>query len=210
MTNPGKSTRRRFWFDPRFGIGVLLVGVSVVGVATIVVRAEQTTTVYAAADALFVGDRVHAADLARREVRLDDAAGLYLTPAQLGAEGVLVTRTVVAGELIPASAVGTVDGELFTSLVVALRGLLAEGIGAGSIVDVWAAPQEDSSRFAPPGILVPGATVVRIVEQTGLLTSTDAPMVEILVPKAVVSTVLESIANEDAVSIVAVNTDVER
>ncbi|TFD48990.1 hypothetical protein E3T55_13225 [Cryobacterium frigoriphilum] len=210
MTNPGTSTRKRFWFDPRFTLGLVLVVASVAGVAAIVVRAERTTAVYAAAEALTVGDRIHAADLTRRDVRLDGAADLYLTPALLPAEGVLVTRTVVAGELVPASAVGSVKGELFTSLVVTLRGLLAQSVTAGSVVDVWAAVKSDSSRYAPPGILVSAATVVRVVEQNGILTTTDAPMVEILVPKNAVSTVLEAIANDDAVSIVAVNTDVER
>ena len=208
MAKPGKSTRRRFWVDPRFLVGVVLVIASVVGTVAIVVRAERTTTVFAATDALIVGDRIHAADLTRLKVRLDGAAGLYLTPARVPSEGVLVTRTVVAGELIPASAVGGVDGELVTSLVVTLRGLLSESVTAGSVVDVWAAPQEDNARYAPPGIVVAGATVVRIVENSGMLAATNAPMVEILVPKSAVSTVLETIANDDAVSLVAVNTAV--
>lgn len=205
MTKPGTSTRRRFWVDPRFLVGVVLVVASVVGMVTIVVRAERTTTVYAATDALIVGDRIHSADLTRLKVRLDGASGLYLTPARVPAEGVLVTRTVVAGELVPASAVGAVDGELVTSLVVTLRGLLSESVTAGSVVDVWAAPQEGNARYAPPGIIVAGATVVRIVEKSGMLATTEAPMVEILVPKSAVSTVLEAIANTDAVSLVAVN-----
>ena len=108
MTHPGKSTRKRFWFDPRFTLGLVLVAASVSGVAAIVVRAERTTTVYAAAEALTVGDRIKAADLTQRDVRLDGAADLYLTPALLPAEGVLVTRTVIVGELVPASAVGSV------------------------------------------------------------------------------------------------------
>jgi hypothetical protein len=205
MTKPGTSTRRRFWVDPRFLVGVVLVVASVVGMVTIVVRAERTTTVYAATHALIVGDRIHSADLTRLKVRLDGASGLYLTPARVPAEGVLVTRTVVAGELVPASAVGAVDGELVTSLVVTLRGLLSESVTAGSVVDVWAAPQEGNARYAPPGIIVAGATVVRIVEKSGMLATTEAPMVEILVPKSAVSTVLEAIANTDAVSLVAVN-----
>ena len=205
MTKPGTSTRRRFWVDPRFLVGVVLVVASVVGMVTIVVRAERTTTVYAATHALIVGDRIHSADLTRLKVRLDGASGLYLTPARVPAEGVLVTRTVVAGELVPALAVGAVDGELVTSLVVTLRGLLSESVTAGSVVDVWAAPQEGNARYAPPGIIVAGATVVRIVEKSGMLATTEAPMVEILVPKSAVSTVLEAIANTDAVSLVAVN-----
>lgn len=208
MTKQGASTRRPFWFDPRLAIGLLLIVASVVGVAAIVVRAERTTAVYAATDALIVGERIHPADLARLNVRLDAAADLYLTPDQVPAEGVLVTRTVVAGELIPASAVGTVSGESVTSLVVTLRGMLAAGVDAGSIVDVWAAAQEDTTRYAPPGILVPGATVVRVVEQSGLLSATDAPIVEILVPKNTVSAVLEAIANDDAIAVVAVNTGI--
>jgi hypothetical protein len=175
---------------------------------TIVVRAERTITVFAATDALTVGDRIHSADLTLLKVRLDSAAGLYLTPTRVPSEGVLVTRTVVAGELIPASAVGAVDGERVTSLVVTLRGLLSESVTAGSVVDVWAAPQEDNARFAPPGIVVAGATVVRIVENSGMLATREAPMVEILVPKSAVSSVLEAIANSDAVSLVAVNANV--
>ncbi|MFO7691028.1 MAG: hypothetical protein R6W83_10840 [Cryobacterium sp.] len=209
MSTALPSTRRRFWFDPRFAIGLGLVAVSVIGVGVIVARAEQSVTVYTARHTLAVGDGIDVADLVPMNARFTNAESLYLTPERLPADGALVTRTVAAGELVPVTAVGGAAGATVTNIVVDLRGRLAESIVAGTVVDVWAAPQTEPARFGPPAVLVAAAGVVRVLEDTGLIATEGAQSVEILVPKTAVAAVLESLANGDALAVVPVNSALE-
>ncbi|MDH6236004.1 hypothetical protein [Cryobacterium sp. CG_9.6] len=207
MKNAARTRKRaRLWFDPRFGIGLVLVVASIAGVAVIVTTADRTTEVYVASSALLAGTRIESSDLQLAHVRLGDTATKYLTPALLPSDGLIVTRTVQAGELVPTAAVGTVAGASVTSVVVMVRPNLAESIAPGSLVDVWAAQRVAASQFAPPEVLVPSAVVVRVIAPTGLMASSDGQSVEIMVPKGVVGPVLESIANGDVVSVVAVDT----
>jgi hypothetical protein len=197
---------RRFRFDPRFAIGLALVAASIGGVSAIVANADRTTAVYTARAALAVGDRIDGSDLLTTQVRLGSAGDLYLTPGRLPPDGMIVTRTIAAGELVPASAVGTRAGETVTNIVVELSGKPAAAIGPGSVVDVWSSRQTDRGVFGPPAVLVGHAAIVRLVEPVGFMASDGRMSVEILVPKAKVAAVLESVANGDAIAIVPVNT----
>jgi hypothetical protein len=201
------STRTRFWVDPRFALGLVLVVASIVGVSVVVAGSDRTVAVYAARVPLAVGDDLDPADLVETRVRLGVAGTLYLSAARLPAEGLVVTRTITAGELIPAAAVGTHAGEAVTSIVLDLSGRLSAGLAAGSIVDVWSAAQTDDG-FGPPSVLVGEAAIVRILEPTGLIQSDGAKAVEVLVPKDKVAVVLEAVANDEAVSLIAVNTPI--
>jgi len=59
-------------------------------------------------------------------------------------------------------------------------------------------------------VLVAGAGVVRVLDDTGLISTEGAQSVEILVPKTAVAAVLESLANGDALAAVPVNSALER
>ncbi|TFC80438.1 hypothetical protein E3T23_09165 [Cryobacterium cheniae] len=210
MSKPARNTRRRFWFDPRFAIGLALVVAAVGGVYLIVSASDQTTAVFTARSALAVGDRVEAADLVPTQVRLGGTGDLYVTPDRLPDDGLVVTRTIAAGELVPASAVGRTTGTEVTSVVVELTSGLAANIGPGSVVDVWSARKTDPNTFGPPTVLVDQAAVVRLVEPTGLVAGGGIRTLEILVPKDAVAAVLESIANRDAIAVVPVNEPLEQ
>lgn len=201
---PARS-RRRFWFDPRFALGLVLVAGSVAGVGVVVAGADRSIAVYAATSPLSVGDRIDAGDLAATRVRFADAGNLYLTPGQLPKEGLLVTRAIARGELVARSAVGTRSGASVTSVVVDVHGTLAGAIAPGAVVDVWAARQGDRGEYGPPAVLVGGASVVRLVESQSLIADGRAQSVEVLVPKTKVAAVLESIANDDSIALVPVN-----
>ena len=192
--------RRRFWFDPRFAIGILLVVASVGGVLSIVSSADASTQVYAARDAIAPGDRIDADDLFAVSVRIDQSGELYLAPGDVPDEGLVVVRSVGDGELVPTSAIGSAAGLRLASVVVTVNGQLPESIAPGAVVDLWAASQQDSSSFGPPSVIVTGATVVREVESEGLVASGDVSSLELLVPRSKVARVLEAIANEDALS----------
>lgn len=197
--------RRKLVFDPRLLIGLLLVAASVAGVIAIVSAADESVEVYAAREPLAPGDRIGSDDLVSASVRLDDAAHLYLVPGDIPAAGVVVTRPVGAGELLPASSVGSVDGLRLTSVVLTVSGQLAESVLPGATVDVWAAREGEGGVFAAPTVIVPGATVVRLVEEESLVASGGTVAVELLVPKTKVARVLEAVANADALSIVPVS-----
>jgi len=201
---PG-ARRVRFRFDPRFAIGLALVAASVGGVFAIVTNADHTTAVYRARVALAVGDRIDGSDLLPTQVGLGSAGDLYLTADRLPPEGVIVTRTIAAGELVPVSAVGATSGEAVTNIVVELSGKSAVAIGPGSVVDVWSSRQTDRGLFGPPAVLVGRVAIVRLVEPVGFMAADSGMSVEILVPKAKIAAVLESVANGDAIAIVPVN-----
>ena len=210
MNTPGSTrTRRRFWVDPRFVIGLVLVAASIAGVAAVVADSDHSTAAYTARHTLAVGDRLTPADLRETRVQLGAAAALYLVPAPKLKEGLLVTQTILSGELVALSAVGTVSGRDVTSVVVDVPGRLAASILAGSVVDIWSARSIGPSEYAPPTILVGQASVVRIVEPTGIIAADNGQSVEMLVPQANVGAVLEAIMNGDALAIVPVNTPVE-
>ena len=207
MMSPGSTrARRRFWVDPRFVIGLVLVAASIAGVGAIVTGSDHTTAVYTARHTLTVGDHLKKSDLVETRVRLGGAADLYLSPTV--APGLLVTQTILAGELVALSAVGEPSGELTTSVVVDVPGRLAARVASGSIVDIWSARATGPGEYAPPTILVAQASVVRIVEPTGIIAADNGQSVEMLVPKANVAGVLEAIMNGDALAIVPVNTPV--
>jgi len=196
---------RSFWFDPRFGIGIALVVASAVGVFWLVSAADRTVEVWAARSALSPGDTVTRDDLVPRNVRLGDTASLYLAGDGSLDAGLVITRTVAAGELVPTSAVGGSDGALIASVVVAVRGDLPRSVAAGSVVDLWSARQESDREYGPPSVLVSSATVVQVLEDDGLIVDGGSVGVEVLVPRAKIALVLAAIAGDDAVSLVPVS-----
>ena len=199
---PASRKIRAIAFDPRLAIGLALVIASVAGVLAIVAAADRTVEVYAAADALAPGERIRPADLDTRHVRLESAEALYLVPGDVPAEGLVVTRSVAAGELLPASAIGSVDGVRMTSVVLDVRGALAASVQPASVVDIWAARESEGGGFGPPVAIVSAATVVRLVESASIVSGADTTGIEVLVPRSKLARVLEAIANDDAVSIV--------
>ena len=203
-------THSHFWFDPRFAIGLVLVVVSLVGVWLLVSGAERSIGVYAARAPLAVGDQVDASDFALTPVRFEDADNLYLTPDAFPVEGLLITRSIAAGELIPTAAVGTRAGGSVTSVVIEIDGKLAASIGPGAVVDIWSAREGDSGEYGPPSVLVAEASVVRLVEATGIIAGGSGQEIEVLVPKDKVAAVLEAVANSDSLALVPVNLSIGR
>ena len=206
----GKDGRtKRFWFDPRFAIGLALIVVSVAGTAFIVAASDRSTPVLAARDVLTAGQVVTSDDLIAARVGMEQADALYLTPDDVPSEGLVVTRTVAAGELVPASAVGSVAGLDSTTVVIPARGRLAGSVDAGSVVDVWAATEQEGGGFGAPVVIAPDATVVRVLKPDGIVVDESSASVEVLVPAETVARLLEAIANDDALSLVPATIPVE-
>ena len=195
------SRRSRVRLDPRFVIGIALILVSIVGVWVVVQSADRSTPVYLARSTLSVGDVVRDGDLTVASVRLGDADARYVAGGSIPDDGLVVLRTVLKGELVPQSAVGTDAAVSVSAIVVGSTSTLPESVEAGSLIDVWSAKVQDDGTFAPPVVLLAGASVVRIVEQQGLV-ATSGQDVEVLVPKGKVASVLAALAGGDAISVV--------
>lgn len=136
--------RRPRWTDPRLLVGMLLVVVATVVGARLVAGADDTAPVWAAASEVRAGEAVRADALVVSRVRIADGGdeSLYLPAGETPPTGVFL-RDLAAGELVPASAVGTeTDGEgADLSLAVEVGDAPAD-LSAGDVVDVWAVPGE--------------------------------------------------------------------
>lgn len=202
---PGPTRRpRRLAIDVRLVLGVLLVAASVVGVTLLVGAADARVAVYAAAEPLAPGDRVAADDLVERSVALDGADELYLRVGSIPAEGFVVAQPVGAGQLVPVSAAGSVDGVRATSLVLQLAGPVSSVVETGALVDVWGVARLDGEELGAPVVLVSQATVVRVLAEESLIASSGgaASTVEVLVPRSRVARLLQAVARDDALAVV--------
>ncbi len=201
---------KSFWFDPRLAIGVGLVIASVIGVFAVVTSSDNSVLVYSASSTLNPGDRVYSKDFDVASVQLGQTSGRYLSQADVPTEGLLVTRSVSAGELVPASAVGSASSIRVASVVVRVSGELSHSIAPGTVIDVWSAAVTDDRQFGPPAVLVGSATVVQIPESKGLIADGRGHVVEILVPRDRIARVLEAVADGDSISLVPVSIPVPR
>lgn len=186
--------------DPRLVIGTGLILASVAGVWTVVEAADRSSPVFVAPETLTVGDTVSEDDLEVAHVRLEAAGERYLTHIPDG--GLVITRTVFEGEFIPLASVKTDARVQVSAVVVESATRLSRSVEPGSLVDVWAAEQQDDGSFAPPVVVVGGVSVVRVVEEQGLVAGSGGSTVEVLVPSGSVASVLAALAGEASISIV--------
>lgn len=133
-------TRAPGWRDPRLWVGVVVVAGSVLLGARVVGAADDTVTVWAAAEELPAGAPLRPDDLVAARVRFADEADLaaYLqTSQELPADAVL-GRSVGAGELVPGAALGAGgDSDLLQLAVAVEPEQLAGAVAAGSRVNVY-------------------------------------------------------------------------
>jgi len=197
------ATRPRpkpFWSDARFLIGVLLVVASIAGVWFVVSASRQAVPVLAAARTIVAGQPVAPDDVRTIEVALGRAVDEYLDPEAL-ADGVVATRTIESGELVPVSAVGDGARADTTNVVVRSAADVPESVRTGSLVEIWAAPLIEHGRYATPRILVPDASVVSVTRDEGVIGGASAAL-ELVVPRADVADLLAAMSDDSALSIV--------
>lgn len=196
--------------DPRLLIGLALVVASIAGVVGIVAANDDGVEVYAAPRLLTAGDRVTADDLELRRVSLGADVDAYLTADRLPEQGVVVARTIGAGELVPLAAVGDERGPTTTTIVVSLTTPLGETVRDGDSLDIWSSPQEEAGRFGAPVVISSGAQLVRELADEGLVAGAEAARVELLVPRRDIARILDALANGDALAAVPASLAVGR
>ncbi|WP_350347208.1 hypothetical protein ABIQ69_11265 [Agromyces sp. G08B096] len=205
MARQDRGERGSVRIDPRLLIGVVLVAGSTAGVWALVTGFDTTTEVYAVRDTVATGTRLDTDDLVVESVRLGGSAERYVVAGELPESGLVATRTIGAGELVPAAAVAERDDSALATVVVPSRGPLPSGLGPGSRVDVWSARLVEHGAYEPPAVLVAGAEVSGVVEPEGMV-SGDGVSVELLVPREKVAAVLQALASGDAIDLVGART----
>jgi hypothetical protein len=140
MALPMAPTPRRMsrpkWLNVRVVGGILLVIVAIVTGARVISASSQTQAVWAAQHDLASGTVVGPGDLTSVDVNLGDNAALYLTPASASPVGRTMVSPILAGQLLPSSAVA----ESGSGRVVAIGvepDKMPPGVAHGSTVDLY-------------------------------------------------------------------------
>lgn len=195
-----RPRHRAFWGDARFLLGIALIAVSVAGVWFVVSASRHTSPVYAAARTIVVGEVVGSDDVRIVEVALGQVEGTYLASDEL-ASGVVATRTIGKGELVPQGSVGTADAARTTSVVVRSDVDVPASIAPGAVVEIWEAPLVERGVFDAPRILVADATVVSVTRDESMIGG-GAAALELVIPRADVSATLAAMSGGSSLSVV--------
>lgn len=191
--------RRPTWRDPRLLVGVLLMAVAVVGVASALRAADRTEPHYVAARTLVPGTVIEEGDLDVVHVRV--AEGTYVRADEGSHMGDVVTRTLYDGELVPRVALSdetAYDGRV---IGVVAHAPLAPGVGAGAAVDLWMAqPAGDEQMRA--ALVAEDVVVADLEDDGGALSVSGGQTVYLAVPQDQVQAVLDALSADGDVTIV--------
>lgn len=208
MTTSTPARRRAFWGDARFFIGILLIVASIAGVWFVVTSARQTVQMVAASRTIVPGESVTAAELTVVDVALGQVGGAYLDPTELR-DGLVATRTITRGELVPTSAVAAGSASRTTTIVVQSAVDVPAAVETGSVVELWSAPLIEGGGYDVPRILIADATVAAVTRDDSMIGGGSA-MLELVIPRADVADALAAVAADAALSVVPTGGEVAR
>jgi hypothetical protein len=209
MTELARPTAKRLerpsWRDSRLVVGVLLVLVAATLGAKAVASADDRVPVWAAAADLVVGDRVDAASFIRIDVQLGDGSVPSLSADSPAPTGSFVVRDVRAGELVPASAVGSPTDVDVRRVTVRADSASTAGLTRGSRVDVFVTPKPATGTDAEPPRttrLIEGAGVATVSTTTGGLGANATTSVQLYVPAGAVQELVEAVDGDAKLTLV--------
>ncbi|MFI7483308.1 SAF domain-containing protein [Kocuria sp. M1R5S2] len=195
--------RRPTWRDPRLLTGLLLVLASVAGVTAVVAAADRTEPYLAAARDLEVGQAVGADDVVAVDVRLQEAAGLYVPADHAVAPGTVATQRVAEGQLLPGTSLGTADRLDRKPVAVEVAHALPAEAGPGAHVDVWVAGQKPTGRgHEPARLLLPAAEIASVRDQETALGAGRGTVVHLLVTEEPMGDLVDALGNDARVTLV--------
>ncbi len=200
MTVPVAPRRRTPWGDARFLLGLLLVAVSIAGVWFVVASARDTVPVYAAERTLVPGQELTSDDVRIVDVALGQVSTAYIASDALPT-GIVATRTIQAGELVPAAAVGPAAGVRTTSIVIDSSVDVPASLAPGHVVEVWESPLLEHGVYDAPRILVADATVVSVTRDESMIGG-GAASLELVIARADVAATLAAVAGGSSLSVV--------
>lgn len=188
---------RTRWLDPRLLIGLLLVLASVVLGATVVAGADDRVQVWSLARDLGPGTALTRSDLTLTSVHLHQSAARRYLSARQRVTGLVVTRPLGRGELLPAAALRRAGTSAQRKVVVEVDRAGAAGLARGRVVDVYAVRDAGGDEPAPPQRVLTGVTVAEDVRTgSGGFGGGGATVgVALLVDEADVAAVLDAVAH---------------
>lgn len=190
------------WRDPRLLVGILLVLASIGGVVALVGSADQTTEVYAAKDAIGVGEALAEDSLTRVKVRLGDVEGLYFTVAAGLPENLVALQRVGKDHLLPRESLGLADELDRKPVAVTVQEGLPEQAVAGTRVDVWVALPDAGNGFSEPALLLAGAEIAQVTPGSTALGATRSTELMVLVGDTQMPALLNAQANDARIAVV--------
>ncbi len=198
--------RRPGWRDPRLLAGLALVAASVALGSWALRAAERTVPVFVVRETTVPGGAIDAAGLTVADVRLSgvDLARYVRADQPLQADAVAL-RVVEAGELLPASAVGSAEALGLRPVSVPVAGRLPESVRSGARVDLWFSPKATpGGESVAPSQLAAALTVAEVDRPQGAFAAGGATTVHVLVPVGQLPDVLAALAANGRVDVVAV------
>ena len=155
------------WLDARLLLGLLLVLVSVEVGAKVFAEADERVAVWAVARDLGADSTLAEDDLVSRSVRLDQAAGRYVS-ADEPLEGLVLRRPVGKDELLPVAALGEPGAADQRRVVIEVDRFAAAGLDKGRVVDVYAVRETASgAEPAEPELVLAAVTVAEDIRSGG-------------------------------------------
>lgn len=204
VSPPAVRLRRPGWRDPRLLGGLVLVALSVALGAFAVGAAGRTVPVLATTSALVPGDVVDLDALVVREVRLAEAADLYLRADRPAERDLVAVRTVGPGEIVPLAAIAPATALDVRSVPVTTRAELSEQVVPGASVDLWFVPDATGDAPGEPRPLATGLTVAEVSEPGGAFSVNGATTVHVLIAADLLPEVLGALAGDGSVEVVPV------
>ncbi|MFQ4147181.1 hypothetical protein AAGW05_00550 [Arthrobacter sp. LAPM80] len=194
--------RKPSWKDPRLLIGILMVLASVAGVVALVGNAGRTVSMYAAKEALVVGQRITTDSFTIVQVQLGEVDDKYLNPRAALPEKAVAVRMVPKGELVSRSSIGPTDALDRKPVPITIEEPLPKEVLAGTFVDVWVALPDQSNGFQIPVLMLPGAEVAALNTGTSSLGSGKKTQLMVLLGDAQMPKFLGAVANKAKISVV--------
>lgn len=190
--------RRPGWRDPRLVVGLFLIAVSVAAVSSIVARADVTTAHFAARETITPGTVLDESDFVVVNVKVAD--DLYVE-ASAQPWGEVTTRVIGQGELIPVAALVSPDEAEGRPVPVQTSLPLAQGIQAGTTVDVYVTYLDDLEGSVTEAV-AKGLTVQSVEDPSGGFGAGSQQTVYVIVPEDEVADFLTAIAVDGDISVV--------
>lgn len=187
--------RRPTWRDPRLAAGLALVGAAVALGAWGMDKAANTEELYALTRDVAPGEDL-TADGVLTVVSSRPGTGEYIKAGDLPTDAI-ATRSLSAGELLPAGAVGEESAQDLRSVVLEISSGLPATAGAGDKVDLWALPSAeagaDKSQAAQQ--VAEGLIISAVGTTSSSLVGSGTTSVEVLVHAGSLSEVLTAVGS---------------
>jgi len=193
------------WLDPRLLIGLLMVLLAVVVGARVFADADDRVQVWSVTRDLGPDTPLTRDDVEPAAVQLDDQAGRYLSAAE-DLDGLVLTRPVGRGELLPVSAVGPASSLDQRRIAIEVDRVGVAGLARGRVVDLYVVrPATQGESPSPPELVLESVTVGEDVRSgSGSFGGGGATVgLTLLVDRTDVPDVIDAVAN-GSVYVVAV------